>query len=412
MTHLLRILYATAETHPTYRPDVGVLFGEGLPANGVAVDLLAVADDVSTAPRWPGGRAILRRGGSRLGTQIADVVQQLTLFRRVQAYDAVVVRDKPVLGVLGWLACRRAGVPYCYWMSYPLPEQCLWLASHSDGRIGSLRRWWLRLRGLAGQWCLAHVLVPRSDWLFVQSAAMEASLRTGPLDHDRVTPVPMGVDSIGVPPPAAVLPPPLGGRRLAVYLGTLDRSRHPELLVDAAREVAARIPDFTMVVIGEADEPADRGWLQRYAESVGAGDAVHFTGRLPTREALALVGRAEVGVSPVPRNHLTEVGSPTKVVEYLACGVPAVCNDQPDQAWVVQQSGGGWVCDFTAPAFASAIVAALADPAAARARAHAGREWVARHRSYRELSRLVAARIAAVAGREHVLASSAAEVKP
>ena len=38
----LRVLLATAESHPTHRPDVAVLFGRMLPALGVQVDLLAL----------------------------------------------------------------------------------------------------------------------------------------------------------------------------------------------------------------------------------------------------------------------------------------------------------------------------------------------------------------------------------
>jgi hypothetical protein len=44
----LRVLYATAESHPTYRPDVRVLFGESLPAAGIDVDLMAVVEGA-----WP-----------------------------------------------------------------------------------------------------------------------------------------------------------------------------------------------------------------------------------------------------------------------------------------------------------------------------------------------------------------------
>jgi glycosyltransferase involved in cell wall biosynthesis len=392
MTRPLRILYAIPENHPTHRPDVSVLFGTALPAYGVTVDLLATVRGDGDVPPWPGGEAFLHRARGRLGLMLADLWQQLTLFRRVRGgYDALVVRDKPVLGLLGIAAARLAGVPFVYWMSFPLPEQYLLMASRTDGRVGLARRLWLRLRGRLGLAILARVLVPHPDWLFVQSDAMEASLRRGALRHDRVTPVPMGVDVDAVPPPAQVLPEALGRGPFGVYLGTLDRSRQPEVLVDTALEVAERVPGFTLLIVGDVDTPADRGWLQQYAESRNAGHCVHFTGRLPSREALALARRAAVGLSPVPRSELTEVGSPTKAAEYLACGLPVVCNDQPDQAYVVTQSGGGRVTALDAGEFADAIVETLReDPAAAAARAVAARAWVERHRGYRVLGRRVA----------------------
>jgi glycosyltransferase involved in cell wall biosynthesis len=238
--------------------------------------------------------------------------------------------------------------------------------------------------------------VPHADWVFVQSDAMAGALRRGPLRHDRVSAVPMGVDAAALPPAAASLPLPLEGHPVAVYLGTLDRYRRPEVMVDAAALVGRVMPEFRLMVIGEADEPSDRGWLQRHAVETGAARWVHFTGRLPFDQALAMAQRAQVGLSPVPRSPLTEVGSPTKAVEYLACGLPVICNDQPDQAWVVEQSGGGRVVALDARAFADAIIATVSDPVAAQAQAEAGRLWVKTHRDYEVLARGVEARLRAL----------------
>lgn len=391
MTRPLRILYTIPENYPNRRPDVSVLFGVSLPANGVEVDLLATVQGNGEVPKWSGGDAFLHRAQGRLGLTLADVWQQLTLFRRVRnGYDALVVRDKPVLGLLGFTASKLAGVPFVYWMSFPLPEQYLLVASRTDGTVGLARRLWLWTRGTLGLAILSKVLVPRSDWLFVQSDAMEAALRQGPLQHDRVTPVPMGVDIDAVPPPAECLPEPVSHGPFGIYMGTLDRSRQPEVLVETALKVAQRVPGFKLLIVGDVDTPADRGWVQQYAASRNAGECVHFTGRLPPREALALSRRADVGLSIMPRNELTETASPTKVVEYLACGLPVVCNEQPDHRFVMSQSGGGRVTALDAGEFADAIVATLEDGPAARARAVVARAWIERHRSYRVLGRLVA----------------------
>jgi hypothetical protein len=71
-----RILLATAEAHPTHRPDVSVLFGRVLPEHGIDVDLVATtpqATALKAAAPWPGGQAYRRtcspraRSHSRLG---------------------------------------------------------------------------------------------------------------------------------------------------------------------------------------------------------------------------------------------------------------------------------------------------------------------------------------------------------
>ena len=428
----LRVLLATAESHPTHRPDVAVLFGRMLPALGVQVDLLALGStepavdraspgasvDSDAPSTWTAGRAHLRRVRGSVPAPVRDFLQQWQLFALCrQECDLLIVRDKPVLGVIGWLAARMAGVPFCYWMSYPLPEHYLWLAARRDAPVSRVRRLWLRCRGALGQQILARVLVPRADWLFVQSQAMLDGLRAGPLQHDRVSAVPMGVDLTHLPEPATILPeglrddlPVASGQAnhpapWAVYLGTLDRARGLEMLIDATLAVARRRPDFRLLVIGEADEPADVGALREAAERAGALPWMYFTGRLPPQQALALARRAQIGVSPVPRTPLTEVGSPTKAVEYIACGLAVVCNDQPDQAQVVRASGGGRVVAFAAQAFAEAILELLdADPLERAQQALAARDWVGRHRGYDVIAQQVCAQLHAVA-RPHVSAS-------
>jgi glycosyltransferase involved in cell wall biosynthesis len=84
------------------------------------------------------------------------------------------------------------------------------------------------------------------------------------------------------------------------------------------------------------------------------------------------------------------MGSPTKAIEYMALGLPVVCNDQPDQEQVVRESGGGYSVEMSASAFADAILRLLRNPDEARAMGKAGKAWVAEHRGYRRIAADVA----------------------
>lgn len=378
-----RFLLSTAEKHPCTRPDVDVLFGKELPRLGVNTDLVAVGDP-GVAPPWGGGEAFIKHAApSKIKQTLADLAQQLNLFRYVsKKYNGLIVRDKPIFGIIGFLAAKWAGIPFAYWMSFPLSEAYLELARTST-RISWRRRIMLWLRGTLGFVVLNRLLLDRVDWLFVQSEFMATDLRErGLLRHQRVSAVPMGVDISGLELPKGEVPPAMSGRKTAVYLGSLDRLRKPELMVDAAILVARELPDFLLLVIGEADEPSEVGWLKEYARSKGAGDAVQFTGRLPRTEAIRQAAFAQVGLSPIARGPLFDVSSPTKPLEYWALDLPVIANDIPDQKLVIEQSGGGWCVEFSAKAFATAIVECLNDPHEARQRARRGREWVSANRSY------------------------------
>jgi glycosyltransferase involved in cell wall biosynthesis len=86
------------------------------------------------------------------------------------------------------------------------------------------------------------------------------------------------------------------------------------------------------------------------------------------------------------------VSSPTKVVEYLALGLPVVASDIPDQRRLLAECGGGRCVAFDATALAEALHAALADPHTGRTAAQRARAAVLARRGYDA----IAARVASV----------------
>lgn len=393
----LRFLLATAETHPTHRADVRVLFGKFLPVCGIDSDLVAASRCTpERPPTWGGGRLLTMRFASKIGLILADFAQQVSLFWRCfRGYDGLIVRDKPFLGLIGLTAARLARIPFVYWMSFPLPDAYLEISRNADGASSLMRRIYAGIRGRIGAWSLYRVIVRRADYLFVQSSVMLDELRAQGLSHSRVMPVPMGVDVEALTAPARSpegQSEPRANPRSAVYLGTLNRLRHAELelMVDAAKIVGQRYPDFVLLVIGESDTEQERGWLSRYAQARGATPWVRFTGWLPYDQGVSLASTCAIGLSPFPRGRLFDSASPTKAIEYLALGLPAVCNDQPDQERVVRESGAGLCADLTAESFASAMLRLLDSPEDARAMGRMGRAWVREHRDYRRLAETVA----------------------
>lgn len=392
-----RVLLATAETHPTHRADVRVLFGKFLPRCGIDCDLIAASLRIpDVVPPWGGGRLITVRVRSRIGLILADLAHQFSLFWRCfRGYDALIVRDKPFLGLIGLAAARFARIPFVYWMSFPMPDAYIEISRNSDGSASLTRRIYAAIRGRIGAWSLYSLIAQCADYLFVQSPVMLDELRERGLSHSRAMPVPMGVDVEALSASARLQNRQSKAERnlrSAVYLGTLNRLRRAELelMVDAAKIVGQCYPDFVLLVIGESEAEEEKGWLSRYAEACGATPWVRFTGWLPYDQGIQLASECAIGLSPFPRGPLFDSASPTKVIEYLAVGLPAVCNDQPDQERVVRESGAGLCVDLTAESFASAISQLLDSPEDARAMGRIGRSWVSEHRDYRRLAETVA----------------------
>jgi glycosyltransferase involved in cell wall biosynthesis len=191
------------------------------------------------------------------------------------------------------------------------------------------------------------------------------------------------------------MPQEIVGSPVIGYLGSLDRARGLEFLLEALVRVRDRFPDASLLFIGDATEDVDRRWLKAKAEEFNLGGAIVWTGWLPRGNAWEYLRHADIAVSLVPRGELFDVSSPTKVVEYLALGLPVVANDLPDQQEVLSESGAGFSVESKVPEFADAIVRILQDPALSAAMRAAGPPYVRARRSYA----VIGARVAEVYSR-------------
>lgn len=393
----MRLLFLTAETNPTFRADVNVLFGTYLPRHGIHTDIVAGRTPGSDGSvHWGGGEAYLCDvSGGQAKKHIKTLlhgVQYLLRAKRTK-YQAIQVRDMPVLAALGLLAARLKGLPFYYWMSYPMPEGKIALACERGLSAGLMKFLFPWFSGQMGRCLLYHVVLRHANHVFVQSECMKEDMTARGVDPAKMTPVPMGVNiaDIGTDHLAPIDDPRLVGRRVLVYLGTQDRPRHIEVLFEMLALLKKEVPNVLLVLVGDTEDDVHRNWLKQQAIAAGVSDNVLWTGWLPMKEGWRYITAAEVGLSPFPRGFLLDSASPTKVPEYLALGVPVVCNDNPDQASVIGSSGAGYCVPYTAVAFADAVRAILdADDVRRRAMRNGGREFVAQHRDYRMLGEKLA----------------------
>lgn len=399
----IRLLFLTAETCPTFRADVNVLFGKYLPRHGIHSDIVTgKTHGAAESIEWGGGEAYLcnvEGGAAKKHIQtLWHGMQQLFRAERSR-YHAIQVRDMPVLAACGLLAARIKGLPFYYWMSYPMPEGQIELAKERGLSAGMMKFLFPWVSGRVGRFLLYRVVLQRADHVFVQSDRMKEDMIAKGISPARMTPVPMGVDMedarIEDIPPADDAR--LKGRRILVYLGSLDRPRRIEILFEMLALVRKQIPEALLILAGDTADDVHRAWLMQQAQTAEVADAVLWTGWLPMREGWRYVLAAEVALSPIPRGYLLDCSSPTKVPEYLALGVPVVCNDNPDQERIVDNSGAGLCVPYTSEHFADAVMTILdKNDGDRKSMSSSGRRYVTEQRDYRLLGEKLAQRYIAL----------------
>lgn len=390
----MRLLISIPDGYPTFRADVATLFGKYLPRYGIASDLIAhpTGSSSSQLPKWGGGSVFVSPRAS------GRIAKHLTLFRfvtghllraRREQYDAVQVRDSVFAALVGLWVARREGIPFYYWMSYPMYESKIERFRTQGLSMGLARCLGVAAIGYVGKWLLYRRVLATSDHVFVQSEKMLEDVARQGISTSKMTPVLMGADleEMSASRIEPAMDQRLEGRRVILYLGTLQRIRRIDFLFEVLARVKQAVPSVVLVLAGDSVEPSDREWLRQRAGEAGVAEDVIWTGWLPKEEGWRLVRASEVALSPFRPSFELDSCSPTKAVEYLALGVPAVGNDQPDQARVIRESRAGHCVPYSVEAFADAIVHLLENPEVARQMGARGPSYVAAHRSYEIIAR-------------------------
>jgi glycosyltransferase involved in cell wall biosynthesis len=156
--------------------------------------------------------------------------------------------------------------------------------------------------------------------------------------------------------PESAKPP---GAERVVYVGHLSAARGVEVMVETAKRLAGS--GLTVDLVGHADSQA-RAILQR-AQAEGH---VRWHGFMSNDQAMALLDGALCGLSLLQDLPNYRHSMPTKVLEYMAHGVPVVTSPLPSAVSLMQVHRCGLVVPFDDPGATAAAVLRLRDDAAMR----------------------------------------------
>lgn len=183
----------------------------------------------------------------------------------------------------------------------------------------------------------------------------------------------------------------LSGRGRAVYVGTLTRERGGDDLIALGALVR---PDVSVEIIGNAHGDL----VQRLGDADRRGE-VSWRGYVPNADALRSLEGATVGLSLLHDQANYRHSMPTKLIEYLAWGVPFVSTPLPLACDLAEASGGGVIVPFDDPgAVAEAVRALNEDDERRHAMAASGRRWVRDNADWRRDGAAFVAQLEAWAG--------------
>jgi glycosyltransferase involved in cell wall biosynthesis len=224
-----------------------------------------------------------------------------------------------------------------------------------------------------------------ADHVVTIAESMRDDIIARGVDPDRVTVIPNGVDadafSPQAPDPALARRYGLEGRFAFGYVSNLDHPReNQELLVEATAILLKRGRAVTCLIVGDGKRRAE---IEGIARKAGVGDRVVFTGRVPHDEVRGHYALLDAFVVPRRDERAARTVTPLKPYEALAMERPLVVADLPALTEIAEPEARGLAFPAgDAAALASMLERLIDDPELGRRMGVAGREWVARERSW------------------------------
>jgi glycosyltransferase involved in cell wall biosynthesis len=145
-----------------------------------------------------------------------------------------------------------------------------------------------------------------------------------------------------------------------VFSGSPDRERL-DLIMEGLHLLRADGHQVAISFVGSTRESAVRILGDRAALLDGLDTCLTFHGRVPVEHVQALLAEADFGLLFRYRERATEACFPTKVPEFLALGVPLICNVTTDVGVYLKDGASAlFIPEDSATAFAATVARACA----------------------------------------------------
>ena len=159
----------------------------------------------------------------------------------------------------------------------------------------------------------------------------------------------------------------------ALYVGDVRESRGLFTMLEAIEQA----PDWTLDVVGPV-AARDKERLDAWLASSPAAGRVRMHGRMPPAAAWRLASGAWAGMSLLHSTPAFESAIPSKIYEYLACGMPVLSSPIKRAAELVDKAGAGAVVADAAQAGATLRAWSGESRADFELLRNAAREWAER----------------------------------
>lgn len=113
------------------------------------------------------------------------------------------------------------------------------------------------------------------------------------------------------------------------YMGSLERWIDLEMILDLFPSIKRRYKDATFLIVGPGLHTGFSDKLKKKASKLNIDDSVVFTGGVQYEKLSSYLSAMDVGINPRKDLKMNTYTMGSKVLNYLACGVPVLSKNMP-----------------------------------------------------------------------------------
>jgi len=306
--------------------------------------------------------------------QTINIKQKVKEIIDTEGIDCIIVRDSPEFGFMANELSIRYDIRFIYRLSSYFPTMRKQFLTYRKTPRAIMRY----IKGVIGEFIYSK-LIKECDLFLPISSSMKDYYKTK-YPNKKMLPVTSN------PPESFINFDQRNIKKVPqrlIYVGQISLIRDCEFFIKVLKKVKKNFPNVELDLVGPVMDSGLKNKLKRSAEKEGVLDNLLFHGEVEKEKVPELVSSSVIGLSPIPPTKAYLMSSPTKVVEYIALGVPTVANREiEDQRYVIEESAGGFAVPYNTDDFAKKIIYLLENPEIADKMGKAGKGWIKRNRTY------------------------------
>ncbi len=161
-----------------------------------------------------------------------------------------------------------------------------------------------------------------------------------------------------------------------MYPGGLEWHQGIDIALRAFKQVCVTLPNTEFHIYGDG---IARSSLQRLGQDLGLNDRVKFFDPKPSGEMAAIMAKADLGVVPKRADSFGNEAYSTKIMEFMAVGVPVVVSNTKVDRHYFDDSVVRFFESGNEESLAAQMLDLLANPAEAQALANRAETYAERH---------------------------------